>query len=129
MLLDTHVLVWAMLAPDLLSSEARDALATASQRCVSAASLYEISYKATLGKWPEVEGLLSVDLDAHLRSDGFEVVPASGSIMERAGRFDWTHRDPFDRIIVATAVQRALPVVSKDQTLDAIPVGGLKRIW
>ena len=64
---------------------------------------------AMLGKWPEVEGLLPVDLDARLRSDGFEVVPAPGVIRERAGRFDWTHRDPFDRIIVATAFDRAMP--------------------
>ena len=78
MLLDTHVLVWAMLAPNLLSDLAREALARATERCVSAANLYEITYKAMLGKWPEVEGLLSVDLDARLRSDGFEVIPASG---------------------------------------------------
>ena len=62
-----------------------------------------------LGKWPEVEGLLSLDLDAQLQSDGFDIIPASGAIMERAGRFDWTHRDPFDRIIVATAFDRAMP--------------------
>jgi PIN domain nuclease of toxin-antitoxin system len=129
MLLDTHVLIWALLAPDLLSERARDALVGAKERCVSAASLYEITYKAMLGKWPEVQGLLSLDLDARLRSDGFEVVPASGAIMERAGRFDWTHRDPFDRIIVATALERALPVVSKDDMLDGAPGGELQRLW
>ena len=129
MLLDTHVLVWAMLAPKLLSGPAWDALSDATERCVSAASLYEITYKATLGKWPEVEGLLSVNLDARLRSDGFEVIPVSGAIMERAGRFDWAHRDPFDRIIVATALERALPVVSKDDTLDGVPGGGPRRVW
>ena len=129
MLLDTHVLVWAMLAPGLLSGPARDALSDAAERCVSAASLYEITLKAMLGKWPEVDGLLPVGLDARLRSDGFEVVAASGAIMERAGRFDWTHRDPFDRIIVATALERALPVVSKDDTLDGAPGGGLRRVW
>lgn len=129
MLLDTHVLVWAMLVPDLLSDRARDALSGATERCVSAASLYEITYKAMLGKWPEIEGLLSINLDARLRSDGFEIVPASGAIMERAGRFDWAHRDPFDRIIVATVLERALPVVSKDDTLDGVPGGGLQRVW
>jgi PIN domain nuclease of toxin-antitoxin system len=129
MLLDTHVLVWAMLAPELLSGPARHALAGATERCVSASSLYEITYKAMLGKWPEVEGLLSIDLDVRLRSDGFEVIAASGAIMERAGRFAWTHRDPFDRIIVATALERAVPVVSKDDTLDGVPGGGLRRVW
>ena len=98
MLLDTHVLVWAMPAPDRLSRMAHDALARARERSLSAASLSEITCKAMLGKWPEVAGLLTFDLDARLRSDGFEVVPASGAIMARAGRFDWVHRDPFDRI-------------------------------
>ena len=47
--------------------------------------------------------------------------------MERAGRFDWAHRDPFDRIIVATALERALPVVWKDATLDDVPGDELDR--
>jgi PIN domain nuclease of toxin-antitoxin system len=129
MLLDTHVLVWAMLAPKLLSGPAREALSTSTERCVSAASLYEIAYQVMRGKWPEVEGLLSMDLDARLRSDGFQVIPASGPVMERAGRLDWAHRDPFDRIIVATALERALRVVSKDGTLDGAPGEGLRRVW
>ena len=128
MLLDTHVLVWAMLAPDHLSPRAREALAGSSERVVSAASLYEIAYKAQLGRWPEVEGLLRVDLDARLRADGFEVAPAAGAIMERAGRLAWDHRDPFDRIIVATAQQRRLALVSKDATLDGAP-DNIERVW
>ena len=128
MLLDTHVVAWAMLAPGHLSTRARDVLAGSTERVVSAASLYEITYKAQLGKWPEVTGLLTVDLDARLRADGFEVAPATGAIMERAGRFDWTHRDPFDRIIVATAQVRGIELVSKDETLDSVP-DGIERIW
>ena len=129
MLLDTHVLLWAMLAPELLSDPARAALSKATERCVSAASLYEITCKVMLGEWPEVDGLLSIDLDARLRSDEFEVIPAMGSMIERAGRLDWAHRDPFDRIIVATALERALRVVSKDGTLDGAPGEGLHRVW
>jgi PIN domain nuclease of toxin-antitoxin system len=127
-LLDTHVLVWALLAPDHLSSCAQDALARSSERIVSAASLYEITYKARLGKWPEVAPLLQVDLDARLRADGFEIAAATGAIMEWAGRLDWDHRDPFDRLIVATAQHRGLKLVSKDGTLDDAP-DGIERIW
>ena len=128
MLLDTHVLVWAMLAPDHLSARARAALAGAAERVVSAATLYEIAYKAGTGRWPEVAGLLRVDLDARLRADGFDVAAATGRIAERAGRLDWSHRDPFDRLIVATAQERGLMLVSKDATLDAAP-GGVERVW
>jgi PIN domain nuclease of toxin-antitoxin system len=49
--------------------------------------------------------------------------------MQRAGSFDWSHRDPFDRIIVATALQRNLTVVSKDETLDSIAVPEWRRVW
>ena len=129
MLLDTHTLVWAMAAPAELSRTARRALEDASERCVSAASLYEITWKARIGKWPEVSPLLAFDLDARLRADGFDVLPASGAIMQRAGSFDWTHRDPFDRIIVATALVRGLAVVSKDETLDGNGSPGWRRIW
>ena len=129
MLLDTHTLIWAMLAPDMLSEKARSALISASERCVSAVSLYEITLKASLGKWPEVEHLLSLDLDEQLRSIDFEIIPANGGIMQRAGSFDWMHRDPFDRIIVATAIDRDMAVISKDRTLDTIGWKGWRRIW
>ena len=129
MLLDTHTLVWAMSAPRALSPAAREALETAGERCVSAASLYEITWKASIGKWPEVAPLLANDLDASLRGHGLEVVAASGAIMQRAGSLDWGHRDPFNRIIVATALIRGLPVVSKDATLDTLGAAGWSRVW
>jgi PIN domain nuclease of toxin-antitoxin system len=129
MLLDTHVLVWAMTAPEYLSPRARAALEITGERLVSAASLYEIAYKVGIGKWPEVAVLLASDLDARLTCDGFEVLPASGGIMQRAGSFDWPHRDPFDRIIVATALARRVPVVSKDATLDGNALPGWERNW
>lgn len=128
MLLDTHVLVWALLTPGHLSRAAHDALAASTARIVSAASLYEITYKAQVGKWPEVAPLLEVDLDARLRADGFEIAPATGAIMERAGRLAWGHRDPFDRLIVVTAQCGGLKLVSKDETLDDAPEG-IVRIW
>ncbi len=129
MLLDTHVLIWALMQPDALSGKARNALSEADSRCVSAASLYEIGLKGSLGKWPEVAGLVSADLAQMLIGDGFDILSASGAIMHFAGGMDWDHRDPFDRIIVATALECSLPLVSKDKTLDTYPHSGLRRIW
>ena len=129
MLLDTHTLIWAMMKPDVLSDKARKALAEADSRCVSAASLYEIALKGSLGKWPEVSDLVVLDLNKKLEEEGFDVLPASGSIMHHAGGMDWNHRDPFDRIIVATALEYDLELVSKDQTLDGVPYDGLRRVW
>ena len=75
------------------------------------------------GEPPEIEGLLSIDLDARSHSDGFEEDHGASRTLDRA------RRDPFDRIIVATALERALPVVSKDGALDEVPGGGLQRVW
>ena len=125
--LDTHVLAWSLLRPALLTSAARTALESASGWGVSSAVLYEIRYKHGTGKWPEV-GALADDLHARLDDLGFEVFAADARTMDLAGGFDWSHRDPFDRIIAATCMTRGVPVVSKDAVLDTAP-GGLSRVW
>lgn len=129
MLLDTHTLVWAMMAPELLSANAKETLSKTSQRCISAISLYEISFKASLGKWPEVTDLLSFNLSDKLISDGFSIISVDGVISQFAGSFDWGHRDPFDRIIVATAIHHNMPLISKDRTLDTYVCNKFTRVW
>ena len=128
-LLDTHALVWALMAPDLLSETARAAIMGAGRWGVSSASLYEIRYKYGLGKWPEVGSISGEGLDRRLADIDVEIVPADGAIMDLAGGMGWAHRDPFDRIIVATCIIRTLPLVSKDETLSAAPAGPFVRIW
>lgn len=128
-LLDTHALVWALMAPELLSAAAREAIERAAILGVSSASLYEIRYKHALGKWPEVASICGDGLDRRLAKVDVETVPADGAIMDLAGGMDWAHRDPFDRIIVATCAIRKLSLVSKDETLSAAPTGLLTRIW
>lgn len=128
-LLDTHALVWALMAPDLLSNTAREAIDRAAKWGFSSASLYEIRYKHGLGKWHEVGAICGDGLDRRLAEVGVEILPADGAIMELAGGMDWAHRDPFDRIIVATCVIRKLSLVSKDETLSAAPAGPVARIW
>ena len=129
MLLDTHALVWALVSPESLSAGARRALSNAHEHSLSAASLYEIVYKARLGKWPDVVPLVAFDFEARLVADGFEIIPATGTVMQRAGALDWHHRDPFDRVIVATALIQGLPVVSRDEVLDGNGAAGWERIW
>lgn len=129
MLLDTHAFIWSLLDSKSLSVPARNALSGAASRWISAASIYEMVYKARQGKWPEVEELAALDLDPLLATAGFDVLPATGAVMQRAAALDWAHRDPFDRIIVATALSRGLTVVSKDEALDGNGAAGWERIW
>ncbi len=60
-LLDTHLLIWAVSTPEKLSEEAKRLISGASRIYVSAASIWEMSIKISLGK-------LSVDLDRLLRN-------------------------------------------------------------
>lgn len=128
-LLDTHALVWALMAPELLSAAAREAIDRAAGWGVSSASLYEVRYKYGIGRWPEVGAICDDRLARRLAEAGIEIVPADRAIMDLAGGMDWPHRDPFDRIIVATGVVLKLALVSKDETLSEAPVGPLRRIW
>lgn len=128
-LLDTHALIWALREPTKLSAYARQTINQATAHAVSAASIFEISLKGRLGKWPAVEDLLTIDLTDQLTSFDIEVVPANGQIMQRAGAFDWHHRDPFDRLIVASALQLHAPVISKDETLDTLGDPDWRRVW
>ncbi len=129
MLLDTHTLVWAMRMPEKLSSTVRAILDEAQTRAISAASLYEIALKGRLGKWPEVADIWHTDMASGLYDMGIEIIPLCGGIMQRAGGMDWFHRDPFDRMIVATALEKKQSLLSKDKTLDTCGNKDLHRIW
>ena len=126
-LLDTHALVWSLLRPELLSKDARESLETASSWGVSSATLYEMRYKHRIGKWPEIAAMVT-DLRDRLEELGFEIFAMDAAMMDLAGDFDWSHRDPFDRMIAATCIVRKVPLVSKDATLDGVP-GGIRRVW
>jgi len=127
-LLDTHVFVWALMAPTMLSAAVRAAVDNTPERALSSASLYEIAYKHQIGKWPEVSPLINSDIDEVLRQAGITVLPADQRVMLQAGALDWAHRDPFDRIIVVSAAVHGVALISRDKTLDQSPLG-IRRIW
>jgi PIN domain nuclease of toxin-antitoxin system len=98
---------------------------------VSAASVYEISFKVRLGKLPQAadfESDLILNIENRL---GYTILPLEPESMMRAARFDDKHgdppSDPFDRMICAQPVQHHLPVLSTDAKLDALGVRRLKN--
>jgi PIN domain nuclease of toxin-antitoxin system len=60
-------------------------------------------------------------------SNAVELVPVDASIWLRTVMLEWKHRDPADRVIVATALEKGLPILSKDETLRAYR--GVKCVW
>jgi PIN domain nuclease of toxin-antitoxin system len=125
-LFDTHTLIWAATDPQRLSRKAA-ALIRAEQNVigVSAASAWEIATKVRLGKLPEAY-MLEQDFPDEVRGAGYVLLSISTEVALRSGRLLGRHKDPFDRMIVAQALELDIPIISLDSQLDGF---GVRRIW
>lgn len=123
-LLDTHAWAWSLTGDSRLSRPALAAIAQATTVCVSAVSFFEIAQKVRLGKWPEMAPHAS-HLPGLLGEQGGIALPLDPAIAITAGLMDWPHRDPFDRLLVATAQHHNLPIISTDTVFD----GMVQRVW
>jgi len=118
-LLDTHAWAWSMTADARLSSAAIAAMEQAETVSISAISLFEIGQKVRLGKWPEMEPFLD-RLIALANEQGGRLAEVSPEASLLAATLEWPHRDPFDRIIGATAITRGLTLISADTVFDTL---------
>ena len=108
-LLDTHVIYRWMRNDRRLGREMRRILAQ-SDCTVSAASIWEMLIKNSRGKLPLPEGSLGDALEAQ----GFAVLAISARHVEATRRFDQAIADPFDRLLVATAVEEGMLLLTQD---------------
>lgn len=114
LLLDTHVLLWAVGEPERLSSKARTLLlAPENQLIFSSASLWEISIKNGLER-PDFK----VDprrLWRMLLVNGYRELPVTSEHTVAVNDLPPLHRDPFDRILVAQARVEGLTLLTSDK--------------
>ena len=120
LLLDTHVLVWWLTDAADLSTDMR-ALIKARENTVfvSAASCWEIAIKVRSGKWTEAAGLVPGIADVLSKA---KLMPLAVTVQhaERAGLLDFAHKDPFDRLLAAQALEENLTLVSVDPVFRQI---------
>ncbi|MEX1184778.1 MAG: type II toxin-antitoxin system VapC family toxin [Gemmatimonadota bacterium] len=91
---------------------------------VSAASAWEVTTKARLGKL--TAGPLAHQLAEEVRRQGFLPLPITLDHAQRAGNLPGPHRDPFDRMLIAQAQAEDLHLISNDRVFDRY---GVKRLW
>ena len=121
-LVDTHALLWWLAGDARLSEGARQAIATAEVRYVSAASIFEMVYLEQKKDAPKGLRRLLDDIERHLAHARFDLLPLHLRDVETVRRLPWLHKDPWDRVIVAQAICRRLTLVSADETVQAYDV-------
>ena len=120
LLLDTHVLLWAVSDPRRLPADVHALMeAPATELVFSAASLWEIAIKNSLGR-----RAFSVDprlLRRNLLENDYRELSITGAHATAVGLLPPIHKDPFDRILVAQARFEGLTLLTADVTLARYP--------
>ena len=113
--------------PGSLGENAARAIEDAGQTLVvSAASAWEIATKQRLGRLPQADGIVAT-YTRNLKRLGAESLPITDEHALLAGRLDWDHRDPFDRVLAAQAMIESLTLVTTDTAFAGLP--GLRTLW
>lgn len=120
-LLDTHVFLWLLTHPKRLPESALEKLSDpGAPLVVSAASAMEVATKVRLGKFDAAAALVD-SWETQVTAIGATSWPISPQHALLAGRMSWDHRDPFDRLLAATALLDSHTLVTADAQLLTLP--------
>ncbi len=127
-LLDTHILVWAVAGRNKLSRNAERAIAKAQQEgglAISAISLWELASLLARGR---IQAYGTLDASIRLLVEGCSILPITPEIAALATQFPEDYsKDPADRLIGATARAEGLELVTRDENMLRSPL--LKTVW
>ncbi len=112
-LLDTHALIWYLEGSGEISENARKAIENVNNTCfVSIASIWEIAIKLSIDK---LKMNISFDrLSSLIWENGFEILQIRIEHTKELISLPFTHKDPFDRLLISQAKTETMSVVTKD---------------
>ncbi|MEM7057570.1 MAG: type II toxin-antitoxin system VapC family toxin [Pseudomonadota bacterium] len=116
-LLDTHVLLWALADDTRLSRVHRDLIGQGTELFVSAATVWEIAIKRAIGKLTA-----PADIAQTIANVGCRPLAITWRHAEEAGGLPPHHADPFDRLLVAQAMVEGMPLATEDRKIAAYSV-------
>jgi PIN domain nuclease of toxin-antitoxin system len=115
LIVDTHAALWLLAEDERLSARADQMLTDSSNEVLlSAAVVWEVAIKRSLGKLDAPEGFATMLLDA-----GAAPLPIGVDHAEAVRSLPWHHRDPFDRLLVTQTVLEGAVLVSNDNRMRA----------
>jgi PIN domain nuclease of toxin-antitoxin system len=123
-LIDTHVLLWGLQGEEKFSRRVQKLLPN-SDVWISVASLWEIMTKVQVGKLT-LPTPVGDYLSARLKANGVRILPLTFDHVKRVEELPLHHRDPFDRMLIAQALEENVPVITGDPLFPQYPV---QVIW
>jgi len=126
-LLDTHVWIWWIEGNDSLRPSLRDRIDSEPDLAISAISLVEVATKAARGTL-QLTFPLNEWMDTALNQAGIQLIPISPAVAIEAANLPGDfHKDPADRLIVATARVHGVALATQDGTILQYPHVSLLR--
>lgn len=125
-IIDTQVLLWHSENPDKISKAANNIINSDVELYISIVSFWEIAIKVKTGK---------LQLPSNSFIDYYNLATSKGNLIvlditkeaiAKTMDLELIHRDPFDRLIIASALQNNMAIISADDLFDKYPI---KRIW
>ena len=110
-IIDTHIFLWSLAAPDRIAANKRDELESlANTIYVSSITVAELMIKASLGK-------LQIDFDPidYTEQTGFQPLNFSAEDAVLLKDLPFHHRDPFDRMLIAQSIAQKTRIMSDDR--------------
>lgn len=125
-LLDTHILLWLDISPNMLSHSAIEIIKNPYHELfVSMASLWEIQIKHQLGKL-ELQYSLKEMMTMQQEINQIQILPITFQHILTLETLPLFHKDPFDRLLISQSITENIPVISKDHYFQQYNV---KCIW
>ena len=125
-LLDTHAYLWWVEDAPTLSGSAKTALANPANECLlSLVSCWEMAIKVSLGKL-RLPSTIERFIPQQLADNAFRQLAIDFRHVARVATLPFHHRDPFDRLLAAQALEEDCAIVSGDPIFRKY---GVKRIW
>jgi len=125
-LLDTHTFIWWVENAPQLSAKARKAIENRENECYfSLASSWELAIKSSIGKLKLTIPVREY-VPQHLAANDFQQLSISFRHIAKVEALELHHRDPFDRLIIAQAIEENMSLISADKTFDLYNV---PRVW
>jgi PIN domain nuclease of toxin-antitoxin system len=124
-LFDTHTFLWILNTPNAIPAPVQDICKSHSSiLLISIVTPWEMAIKNSIGK---LDATYVLDnFEALLIQGGYQLLDTTIKQVIRGGRLPAHHKDPFDRLLAAQALELGVPIISRDKIFDLY---GVKRIW